>query len=245
MPSHLRFQQSIAEPTEAHATYHTTITQRPTKKARMSLTQTYYVASTARSKLTREAGRGDHNLRRLVGHANLLDQLMVDLADAERESENWLNQSIREASRPEEPKRVQWMDSIAETYEQDEESDEESDDEDVFDEIDFAQPKRIASAPVTIDSDDLEEAVYDEDSDDEELSLRRVASNSPPELTHDESDSEDEDDYAPTSPQDTTLQLSEKQRQALTTTDFFDHKSQQQIEQYILQQQQQPLIAAC
>ena len=48
----------------------------------MSLTQTYYVASTARSKLGREANRADHNLRVLVGHANLLDNLMLDLANA-------------------------------------------------------------------------------------------------------------------------------------------------------------------
>jgi len=248
MPSHLRLQSNFG--VEAHATYRTSTAQRPTKKAKMSLTQTYYVASTARSKLGKEAGRADHNLRLLVGHANLLDQLMVDLADAERESENWLNQSIREASRPEEPRRVQWMDSIAEDYEVDDESDEESDDE--LDETEmFTLPAKIKSAPVTISSnaiDEDEDAEYDEDEEEEGLALRRVASQqSPPELTLDDSDSdseEDDDDYIPASPEDALFQLTEKERQAITTTAFYDLKSQQGIEDYIIQQQQ-PLIAAC
>lgn len=216
----------------------------------MSLTQTYYVASTARSKLGKEAGRADHNLRRLVGHANLLDQLMVDLADAERESENWLNQSIREASRPQEPRRVQWMDSISEDYEEDCESDDESDDGSELDEAEvFTLPTKIKTAPVTISSDEIDEdedAEYDDDSEEEELALRRVASqHSPPELTLDDSDSEDEDDddFITQSPKDEVLKLSEKQRQVITTTAFYDLKSQQGIEDYIMQQQ--PLIAAC
>ena len=243
MPSHLRIQSNFG--TEAHATYHTTTAQRPAKKAKMSLTQTYYVASAARSKLGKEAGRADHNLRRLVGHANLLDQLMVDLADAERESENWLNQSIREASRPEEPRRVQWMDSIAEDYENDAESDDESDDGSDLDEEEmFALPAKIKSAPVTISSDDAE---YDDEEEEEELALTRVASkHSPPELTLDDSDSESEEDedYIPLSPEDALFELTEKERQAITTTAFYDLKSQQGIEDYIMQQQQ-PLIAAC
>ena len=117
MPSHLRIQSNFG--TEAHATYHTTTAQRPTKKAKMSLTQTYYVASAARSKLGKEAAR------------------------------------------PEEPRRVQWMDSIAED-EDDAESDDESDDGSDLDEEEmFALPtKTIKNAPVTISSDDAE---YDED----------------------------------------------------------------------------------
>ena len=82
MPSHLRLQASF-EPLSANATYQTSPpTSPPAKKQKMSLTQTYYVASTARSKLGREANRADHNLRVLVGHANLLDNLMLDLANA-------------------------------------------------------------------------------------------------------------------------------------------------------------------
>ena len=82
MPSHLRLQASF-EPLSANATYQTSPpSSPPAKKQKMSLTQTYYVASTARSKLGKEANRADHNLRVLVGHANLLDNLMLDLANA-------------------------------------------------------------------------------------------------------------------------------------------------------------------
>ena len=70
MPSHLRLQSSFEEPISANAIYHNSAALRPAKKQKMSLTQTYYIASSARGKLGREASKGDHNLRRLVGHAN-------------------------------------------------------------------------------------------------------------------------------------------------------------------------------
>lgn len=63
----------------------------------MSLTATYYIASSARAKLGKEACKPDHNLRLLVGHANLLDALMLDLHDAEREQEAWFNQTVQKA----------------------------------------------------------------------------------------------------------------------------------------------------
>lgn len=40
------------------------------------MTETYLLASKARAKLAREAARPEHNLRVLVSHANLLDNLM-------------------------------------------------------------------------------------------------------------------------------------------------------------------------
>lgn len=46
----------------------------------MSLSETYLLASKARSKLQREASRGDHSLRVLVSHANMLDNIMDSLA---------------------------------------------------------------------------------------------------------------------------------------------------------------------
>lgn len=72
----------------------------PSKKRtkKMSVTQTYFLAHTARAKLSREAARPDHNLRLLVGHANMLDLLMLDLAHAEREQERWFNLSVSGAS---------------------------------------------------------------------------------------------------------------------------------------------------
>lgn len=254
MPSHLRLQSSFEEPIEAHATYQQTKSQLPPKKKqRMSLTSTYMVASTARSKLGREAGRADHNLRLLVGHANLLDSLMLELQEAEREQEAWFNQSVRKASKPEEPRRVQWLDQISEMEEADSD-DEEDDASDVDeDEMLFDIPvRKIKSPAVQISSAELEDedsdAEYDDEFEDNELILRRSPSkHSPPELSLDDeedSDSEDSEDECP-SPADTVLELSEKQRQAIATTAFYDIKSQQSFEDYMIQQPQATLISAC
>ncbi|TKA82989.1 hypothetical protein B0A55_04666 [Friedmanniomyces simplex] len=166
----------------------------------MSLTQTYYIASTARSKLGQEAGRADHNLRLLVGHSNLLDQLMVDLADAKTEQEARFNQSVRKAPKPEKPRHSQWIDLILEEVDEDgrdAESDEGSDyDEDA--EIYDMMPtiKKMRSLPVTVSSMEVEEDVeedYDEKYDDERALIRVASKHSPPELTHD-SDPDSDDD---------------------------------------------------
>ena len=68
----------------------------------MSITRVYYLANKVWAKLSSEASRPDHNLRLLVGHANLLDLLMLELTDAECEQESWFNQSMQGAS-PENP----------------------------------------------------------------------------------------------------------------------------------------------
>lgn len=246
MPSHLRLQTSAQEPIEVEAVYSQSIRQNKRQK-RMSLTQVYGVASTARSKLGREASRADHNLRRLVGHANLLDGLMIELAEAERESASWFDESIRNASQPEEPRKVQWMDQIAEEYEEEtaEDSDSESDAGSDIDEEDaemfnsIPMPK-IRSAPITIESavlDDDEEMDYDEEEYEDELALQRSPSkHSPPELVQDaeDSDSEDEESF-PSSPEDIQLHLSEKERTAIVTTSFG-------LQDYA---PQAPIIAAC
>jgi len=171
----------------------------------MSLTQTYYIASSARAKLGKEACRPDHNLRFLVGHANLLDTLMLDLQDAEREQEAWFNQTVQKAQKAEEPKHIQWADTIVE-----EEDDEDSDSDSEFDEEDFQMIhtiKSIRSPPVSISSEeDEEEEFYDDDEDVATLALVRTQSHSanPPELI-DDSDSEDES--PPTSPPQATFDL--------------------------------------
>ncbi|OQO10461.1 hypothetical protein B0A48_03758 [Cryoendolithus antarcticus] len=247
MPSHLRLESSFA-PFEAQAIYQVSPSSPPAKKQRMSLTRTYAVASTARSKLGREASRGDHNLRRLVGHANLLDTLMVELADAEREQEAWFNHSVRKASTASEPRHIQWVDSIAEQIDEDDEEDSDSDSDagsDIYDEDEdlFSMdiPKNLRQAPVVIESAEIDEEDYD-DEDDEHHALVRVPSkHSPPELLSDDSDSEDES--TPSSPEAPALELSEKERQAITNLPFFSQKSGASIEDYIMQDQQ-PLIAA-
>lgn len=61
----------------------------------MAYTYTFQLAQRARVKLQREASRHDHNLRLLVGHANLLDSLMISLVEAGREQENWFNETVR------------------------------------------------------------------------------------------------------------------------------------------------------
>ncbi|CCC11964.1 hypothetical protein SMACR_02186 [Sordaria macrospora] len=98
----------------------TTISTSFIKPKKMSITQTYYLAHKARAKLSSEAARPDHNLRLLVGHANLLDSLMVELADAEREQESWFNQSVRGASsNRSEERHIQWADTVVEEPEHD------------------------------------------------------------------------------------------------------------------------------
>ena len=145
--SHLRIQTSF-EPFTAETTRSHFVSSPPQKKQKMSLTQTYYIAASARSKLGKEACRADHDLRLLVGHANLLDSLMVELQDAERQQEQWFNQTMAKASKSEEPRHIQWADSIAEEEDDDDESDSDSENEDDFDMIPL--PRRIAQSPVQI-----------------------------------------------------------------------------------------------
>ncbi|KAK3171877.1 hypothetical protein OEA41_003961 [Lepraria neglecta] len=240
------------------------------KKQKMTLTQTYYVAHTARGKLSKEAAKADHDLRLLVGHANLLDGLMLDLAHAEEEQESWFNQSVKSNTKAaEEPKHIQWADTIPEEVEEaieeefyadSSDSDSDSDDEE---EMSYAQPapRKAAQASTTfsaIEVDEEDEDMTDDDFEDD-LALTRTSSIHPPELLHD-SDSDSEDDSMPPSPPQTELQLdafSEKQRQAIATTSFYQsNKSDSPAslpesdqasffdEGYYLPQRQQTAIAA-
>jgi hypothetical protein len=226
--SHLRIQTSF-EPFTAETTRSHFVSSPSQKKQKMSLTQTYYIAASARSKLGKEACRADHDLRLLVGHANLLDSLMVELQDAERQQEQWFNQTMAKASKSEEPRHVQWVDSIAEESEEDDdsESDSESENEDDFDMIPL--PRRIAQAPVQISTmeveEDDEDDFYEDMEDDSDLALTRVPSQlqSPPELVYEE---ESDDDTPPASPPQSTLNFSDKE--AMLTTTFFDAKSPSQ-----------------
>lgn len=196
-------------------------------KNKMSLAQTYYLAHTARSKLSREAARADHDLRLLVGHANMLDSLMLELANAEKEQERWFNQTVRNA-RYERPRHIQWADTVPEEEEDEEDSasdlssddsdydDYEEEDEDTAVLTATTVSKRRAPAPVPVliseqevddDSDDDSDEYYeedeveeDEDAGLEDLSLTRTPSRqSPPELLDDLS-SDEEDDPLPPSP---------------------------------------------
>ena len=209
----------------------------------MSLTQTYYLAHTARGKLSKEAARADHDLRLLVGHANLLDSLMLDLADAEREQESWFNQTVKGAAKAsEESKHIQWADTIPEQVIEEEEYDDDSSDSDSDsdDEVDYARhislrrlsQKSTAVTTSEVAIDDSDEEMEDDEEFDQDLALTRTSSHSspeqPPELLH-ESDSESDDDMPPSPPQQELAldAFSEKQRQAITTTAFYQKRSEQ------------------
>lgn len=221
----------------------------PTKKQRMSLTQTYYIASTARTKLGREASRGDHDLRLLVGHANLLDVLMVELQDAEREQEAWFNESIRKANKPEQERHVQWIDSIAEEFEDDSDSESDSDD-DIYDEQ--SQITVPAQATYIVSSREIEEDEEDQDYEmqdmeyDDEHALTRTDSH-PPELVHEDS-SDSEDDSLPPSPDRSELDFAQYQpTQPIQTTPYtnkMDQNDHYLSDNILIQPRSGPIISA-
>ncbi|KAJ9302075.1 hypothetical protein DTO271G3_941 [Paecilomyces variotii] len=224
--------------------------RRRSQQKKMSITQTYYLAHTARSKLTREAARADHDLRLLVGHANLLDSLMLELADAEQEQERWFNQTVSGAAKAAEEKsskHIQWADSvmdeaIIEDTEEDwdpedlSDLDSDSDDDSDYDEDEFvvdsatatAAPFYRAPSPVAIITEqEVDEDETDSDDDyseeHETLTLTRASSRqSPPELSSD-SEEESEDESMPPSPEAPTFDaFSEKEHQAVSA--LFDNK---------------------
>jgi hypothetical protein len=208
----------------------------------MSIAQTYFLAHKARAKLSSEAARPDHNLRLLVGHANLLDSLMLDLAEAEREQELWFHQSVRGASSPPaEERHVQWADNVAvEEPEHDwraedaESSDSDSDSDDSFDEeeddediemADAISLRRIPSHPnksFQHHYNDEEDFDMDDEEDYEQLSLQRISSHSntspssPPELDSD-SDESTEDEPMPPSPPTTAMPTFEDSKNSQST----------------------------
>jgi hypothetical protein len=215
---------------------------------KMSLTQTYFLAHKARGKLSHEAARPDHDLRLLVGHANLLDSLMLDLADAEREQESWFNHSVRGASPKNEEKHIQWADTVIEEPEEDwrlEDADSESDssdsDSDLDDDEDIEMADAVAlrripakSAPPTLSKmDSLYEDDMEEDDDEEEdyahLALTRTHSHSasPPELDHDLDSSEDES-MPPSPPTAVLPAFSDKQRESVNAAAYYDSRQEQE-----------------
>jgi hypothetical protein len=235
----------------------------PLKRKAMSVTQTYYLAHTARGKLSSEASRADHNLRLLVGHANLLDSLMLDLAEAEQEQESWFNQSVKKASKTEEPRHIQWADAIVEEPEEDwqaedaDSSDSESEydsDDDMEMEAGVVSLQRVQSQNIVSSIMSMDEEEYEDDEEDfEGLQLHLTPSHSahPPELDHDSDSSEDES-MPPSPPSDALPSFSEKQQ--IATTSFYA-KQQQSIPQseqqaffeegfYLPQRSQPSLISA-
>ncbi|EGY19365.1 hypothetical protein VD0002_g10093 [Verticillium dahliae] len=237
-----------------HSPFNTHTTKQTSLRKTMSITQTYYLAHKARAKLSTEAARADHDLRLLVGHANLLDSLMLDLADAEREQESWFNQSVRGAQEEKKDRHVQWADSIVEDPEEDwnaddasstsssdesesdSEDDYDSDEEDDIEMADVMSLRRISSTTKQIpilsvdeDEDDMEEDDLEEDYAQLELVRTSSHSNSPPDLAHDSDYSSDDDDAMPPSPPNTILTFSEKDAKQEPTS---EQQQQQQDSLY-------------
>lgn len=98
-----------------------------------SLTNKYYLAGTARTKLQYEADESDHNLLRLVGHANFLDRLQEDIESAEKLVETRKRQArvVRDFPPPRKGS-IQWAD-ITETVPDDEEAVSSDDEEAISD----------------------------------------------------------------------------------------------------------------
>lgn len=207
----------------------------------MSITQTYFLAHSARGKLSREAARADHDLRLLVGHANMLDSLMIDLANAEQEQERWFNRSLSGAR--EEEEEVSHQQTIVEEPEADwEAEDAQSSD----DESDYEEEHIKPAQPIMASSDEDMEI---DDEQDSTLALTRTASrHSPPELTlDDESDSEDE--HMPPSPPNLSIEnLTKDQKTPIDTSAFYpSHKdASQSLESdgFYLPSRQVPTIIA-
>lgn len=227
--------------------------------SKMSITQSFYLANQARGKLASEAAKSDHQLRRLVGHANLLDRLMLHLSEAEQEQDAWFNNMVRGNAVAEE-ERLQSWETISEepTYMAADYSDSESDsDEEDIEEDDFsllpaltATPSRKQDARTYIDTivevDEVEEDDEDDSDEDGLYTLERTTSHRPPSLVSDASDSEDDEDNTPPSPQSIAIQpvLSEKQRQQLVTTSYYEPSEHQSSEEAYFLPSQQSMISA-
>ncbi|CAF9921290.1 MAG: hypothetical protein GOMPHAMPRED_002282 [Gomphillus americanus] len=174
----------------------------------MSLTQTYFLAHTARAKLSKEASRGDHNLRLLVGHANLLDGLMIDLVEAERAQEALFNAAATHQS------HVQWapepsrQPTITEDYEEEDDSDSDSEDEEMEKPIAQLSRRQPTISTDSYEDEEEDQATDDEEDDYEHLALVRTPSrSSPPELLHELDDDSDEESL-PSTPSSPDMQLS-------------------------------------
>jgi hypothetical protein len=160
-------------------------------------------------KLGKEASRAEHELRRLVCHANILDMLMEELSDRERGLEGRVNALIRAAPEPRQGRRVQFIDTIVEELEEVESDSDSGDSSDYDSDSDSDEGKGTSRRSTKVKSPvpklwvgyvasqdrlaDENEAV-DQDAEDGDLVLQRWPSKGfVPELTRDgDSESDDE-----------------------------------------------------
>ncbi|RPA88172.1 hypothetical protein BJ508DRAFT_320273 [Ascobolus immersus RN42] len=188
---------------------------------KMSIIQTQFLARQARSKLAREAGRPGHRLRRLVGHANLLDILYQHLIEAEREQQRWFDNAILNNVREEEHESIGSLavddeDDYYDSSSSDSDSESESDydyDDDVqmksfasFNQSTHSLPSATKSREIASSETAVVEVteVTEFDSDDDETDdeglyplTRSAPHHQPPALVDDFESSEDEDSHPP------------------------------------------------
>ncbi|KAK6332194.1 hypothetical protein TWF718_002724 [Orbilia javanica] len=220
--------------------------QQSSKQSKMSITQTFYLAHKARGKLSYEAAKSDHDLRLLVGHANLLDRLMLHLQTAEKEQDAWFNAMVRGNSTEEDESTImdtiseeeeeEHIGSLAEDYPESESSEDDSEDDYEW------EPSHVVSAArhpaydyskTVIDVDEVDAEDFEEE-EDGFYTLRRTSSHapmSPPELIEDDdSDSES----APSSPPQPTLAepifYESKNRKQFDGNGFYDSTTNTLVE---------------
>lgn len=129
------------------------------------MTETYLLASKARAKLTREASRPDHDLRVLVCHANMLDNLM-DRIHEHRTSILNGDYLAKRLQLPQLSPSITHVSYIAEELDED-------DDEEYYSDEDEQEPRRIPeihynTSEIEYDSESDSEEDFDIDSDDDE-----------------------------------------------------------------------------
>ncbi|ANB12924.1 hypothetical protein AWJ20_1202 [Sugiyamaella lignohabitans] len=144
----------------------------------------YFLAARARSKLTKEAARHDHDLRVLVTHANLLDNVMDSLADARRQARKAQLEKMKQMQMPTQHKSTTTTVSTGNTVK-----------------VTFDLPKKhnISNIQIIEEESELEE----NESADNEKELMVVTSLHTPSISSREiAEDDDEDDYYSSSDSD-------------------------------------------
>ncbi|KAH3681604.1 hypothetical protein WICPIJ_007478 [Wickerhamomyces pijperi] len=119
----------------------------------MFMDDTYLLAARARSKLTNEASKQEHDLRKLVGHANLLDNIMERI---ETHKDQLANESIYKLSHSNNSVRFTPLSARVSVIEEDS-SDEEDEDDD--------EQEQFQSPEILYDTNEISS---DDESDDDE-----------------------------------------------------------------------------
>lgn len=222
-----------------------TVHSPPAKKQKAVLIQSYnYLAYTVRGKLLKEATRVERDLRLVVGHANLLDGLMLDLANFEQEPEVSFNTTVESAANAsEEPKHLQhvsFADQLINAKEraaedeisEDKISEDETSEDVIYEAIKMAIPDGSVAHPIQITIKEDDDQEIGDDELDSKISFtssdsRSPIEHSPPDLvfedSSDASDSE-EDSIQPSLPSIGPFMF-EQPGQAITTISLYQSPS--------------------